>query len=214
MSLNGLHCLSETFSNEHSDTKWFQFVMHVRQNWEEKSHLLFPTGLLKAPDWQAWEAQRWVMFFVFQTLACWGWAWGRVQQDGALPNCYRPMIHTQPRQQTVREAPSMPGTVLGTGGRKKRIKGHEDERDTEHMGQEWVVHPASWNPALHSPKLLGPLAFEMLWLPICIPAISWASWRDLSPDMGQPAHLIHVLLMHQAGSNILVFASYHDLASI
>lgn len=32
-----------------------------------------------------------------------------------LWNCYRPVMHTQPRQQTAREAPSMPGTVLGTG---------------------------------------------------------------------------------------------------
>ena len=138
MSLNGLHCLSETFSNEHSDTKWFQFVMYLRQNREEKLHLLFPTGLLKAPDWQAWKTQWWVMFFVFQPLACWGWAWGRAQQDGACYGTNDP--HTA--QAANSEGGPICARYCARHWLRKRSKGHKDERDTELMGQEWAVHPA------------------------------------------------------------------------
>jgi hypothetical protein len=36
MSFNGPRWLSGAFSNEPLDTKWFQFVMHLRHNGEEK----------------------------------------------------------------------------------------------------------------------------------------------------------------------------------
>ena len=42
----------------------------------------------------------------------------------------------------MRESLSVPRTLLDIGWKMKTSKGHKDERDTELMGQEWVVHPA------------------------------------------------------------------------
>lgn len=85
------------------------------QNREEKLHLLFPTGLLKAPDWQAWKTQWWVMFFVFNpSLAGAGHGEGPSRMEPVM----EPMIHTA-QAANNEEAPSVPGTVLGTGWKRE-----------------------------------------------------------------------------------------------
>lgn len=130
-----------------------------------------------------------------------------------LWNCYRPVMHTQPRQQTAREAPSMPGTVLGTGWERRGVKG---TRQKQHRTRGPGVSdtPSLLKPWSPFSQVVGTTGFWDALTTSLYPTISWTSWRDLFPDMWQPAHLIRVLLMHRAGSNILMFASNHDLASI
>lgn len=76
-----------------------------------------------------------------------GLASGRPKHNGALQSCYRPITQRQHRQQTGREASSVPGTMLNFGWRKKRRKGYRDER-----------HRAR-GPGV-GPKFFGGLSFK------------------------------------------------------
>lgn len=121
MSLNGLHCLSETFSNEPLGMKLFQFAMHLRQNQEEKLHLLFPTGLLKTQIDKPWisncgQSSSWSNSSLSGLARC------RPKNNGALQSYYRPTIQTV-RQQAVKESASVTGEALA-GERR-------EEKDTE-----------------------------------------------------------------------------------
>lgn len=112
MSLNGLHCLSETFSNEPPDTKWFQFAMHSRQNQEEKLHLLFCTKMLRVPSWKALNAQLWTMLFLFSPLTCWPGT-GKTQTQRSTTELLQNK-NPQTVQAANREALSVAGTMLNT----------------------------------------------------------------------------------------------------
>lgn len=125
MSLNGLLCLSETFSNEPSDTKRFQFVMHLRQNQEEKLHLLFPAGSLKAPDW---DSPTLPMLHCGQHTSCSiPWlaraAMGKPECQETLQNSGRATVHRQPRQPVVMEGLSVPILCWALTETCKRHKG-------------------------------------------------------------------------------------------
>lgn len=126
MSLNGLSCLSETFSNEPLDTKQFQFVMHLRQNPEKKLHLLFPIGWLRFPDRQGLSTQ-WQATLSHSICSFAGAGTEKARAQWGPTELLQTTSQQTARQETVRGALSVPGTVLSPSWRKKGKKRYKTQ---------------------------------------------------------------------------------------
>lgn len=132
------------------------------------------------------------------------------QYNGALWNCYRPIIHTQPRQQ----GPSW----------ARHCAGHWLEKEEEQRTQRWKrckTHGPSMGGISHLRKSCSPFSWVVqatglwevgLWLEapnsllhshrcsvITDLSQSLNCSLDVFPDRCQPAHLIHVLLLTYLG---------------